>query len=339
LSSLYWTMQEVFPEVVVLPGPSARFLGARTKGTLTSDPAILVKQARLRNLRVDYVRDYYLFSNLSAERVRYLQSLLEQGKGVLINKDLRPICYFYDIVLWSAQYSPFLKDLFLHLQGLRVEWIFLLISAITLTLLWKGRRSPSPPLLWAVVVTGFSQIALEIIIILTFQIIYGYLYYTIGMIITAYMIGLALGSWLITAVIGRITRPLRLLVMVQAGVALYALGCLPLILGLHQGALSPALAHAMEGIFPFLTLVAGFLGGVHFPLANKVYLKEREEIGRIGGLIYGVDLAGSASGALVISVIILPIMGIAQGISLIVVMNLSAILCLGGIRAFGGSKG
>jgi spermidine synthase len=338
LSSLYWTMKGVFPEVVVLPGPSARFLGARTNGTLTANPGILVQRVRLRALSVDYVRDYYLFSNLSAERVRYLQSLLEQGRGAGINKDLRPICYFYDIVLWSAQYTPFLKDFFLQLQGLQVEWIFYLIAAITLILLWKGRRSPSPPLLWAVVVTGFSQIALEIILILAFQIIYGYLYYTIGMIITAYMIGVALGGWLITAVMGRITRPLRLLLMVQAGVALYALSCLPLILGLHQGAFPSSLAGAMEGIFPFLTLVAGLLGGLHFPLANKVYLGQQEAIGRIGGLIYGVDLAGSAGGALVISVILLPLVGIAQGISLIVVMNLSAILCLG-ITALGKGKG
>jgi spermidine synthase len=329
LSSLYWTMQEAFPEVVVLPGPEARFLGARTKGTLTSDPGVLVRRARLRNLSVDYVRDYYLFSNLSAERVRYLQSLLEQGKGAGINEDLRPICYFYDIILWSAQYTPLLKDWFVHMQGLRVKWIFYFIAAITLILLWQGRRSPSPSLLWAVAVTGFSQIALEIILILAFQIIYGYLYYTIGMIITAYMIGLALGGWLITAIMERIIRPLRLLLMVQAGVALYALGCLPLILVLHQGALSSSLAHAMERVFPFLTLVAGFLGGVHFPLANKVYLKQREGLGRIGGLTYGVDLAGSAGGALIISVILLPLVGIAQGISLIVVMNLSAILCLG----------
>ena len=338
LSSLYWTVQEAFPEVVVLPGPEARFLGARTKGTLTSDPSVLVRRARQRALSVDYVRDYYLFSNLSAERVRYLQSMLEQGKGAGINKDLRPICYFYDIVLWSAQYTPFLKDWFLYLQGLQVKWIFYLIAATTLILLWQGRRSASTPLLWVVAVTGFSQIALEVILILTFQIIYGYLYYTIGLIITAYMIGLALGGWCITAVMGRITRPLRLLLLIQAGVALYALGCLPLILGLHQGALPPFLANAMEGLFPFLTLVAGFLGGLHFPLASKVYLGQQKAIGRIGGIVYGVDLAGSAGGALVISVILLPLVGIAQGISLIVVLNLSAILCLG-ITALGKGKG
>jgi spermidine synthase len=329
LSSLYKTMKEVFPQVVVLPGPSARFLGARTKGTLTTDPAILIRQAAKRHLRVDYIRDYYLLSNLSAERVSYLQSILDQGKGVGINTDLRPICYFYDIVLWSAQYSPFLKDLFLHLQHLRVAWIFLLIAAITLILLWRASKSSSPPLLWAVAVTGFSQIALEIVLILAFQIIYGYLYYSIGMIITAFMIGLALGSWLITAAMERIASPLRLLLIIQVGVALYALSCLPLILVLHHGALPPLLARVMEKGFPVLTLGAGFLGGLHFPLASKVYLKQHTDIGRIGGLLYGIDLAGSASGALAISVILLPVLGIAQGISLVVAMNLSAILCLG----------
>jgi spermidine synthase len=278
---------------------------------------------------VQYVREYYLLFNLSAERVRYLRSLLEGGKGVAINRDLRPICYFYDIVLWSAQYTPILKRWFLWMLGLRVEWLFFLIAALTLLFLLRGRKRASAPLLWAVAVTGFSEIALEIILILCFQIIYGYLYYKIGMIITAYMIGLALGGWMITAVMGRITRPLRSLLMVQVGVALFAIALLPLILGLHQGVFPPWISHLMEMVFPFLTLIAGFLGGVHFPLANKVYLGEGEEIGRVGGLMNGVDLIGSAAGALVISIILLPIMGITQGISLIVALNLSAILCLG----------
>jgi spermidine synthase len=158
------------------------------------------------------------------------------------------------------------------------------------------------------------------------------------MIITAYMIGLALGGWMITAIMGRITRPLRSLLMVQAGMALYALGLLPLIQGLHQGVFHPWISRFMEISFPSLTLVAGFLGGVHFPLANKVYLGKRREIGRIGGLINGIDLIGSAVGALIISVILLPIVGISQGISLIVVLNLSAILCLG-MGAFREGKG
>jgi spermidine synthase len=329
LSSIYGSMRKVFPEVVVLPGPRARFLAARTKGILTAEPGILIRRALSRNLRLQYIRDYYLLFNLSPERVDYLRSILDREKGVPINKDLRPICYFYDTVLWSAQYTPALKRWFLWLLGLRVEWIFALIAAITLLLLWRGKRAASPLLLWAVAVMGFSAIALEIILILAFQIFYGYLYYTIGLIITAFMIGLALGGWMITVSMGRIIRPLRPLLMVQAGVALYAAGILLLILKLHQEISPASLAVAMEKGFPFLTLVAGFLGGIHFPLANKVYLGGREEIGRIGGLMYGIDLVGSAVGALVISVIIVPIVGIAQGVSLVIVLNLSAILCLG----------
>ncbi len=329
LSSIYWTMKEVFPEVVVLPGPVARFLGTGSEGILISDPGTLVQRARLRGLQLKYVREYYILFNLSPERVHYLRSILERGKGAGINKDLHPICYFYDIVLWSAQYTPLLKKWFVRMLGLRIEWVLCLLAIITLVLLWRGRRSSSAPLLWAVSVTGFSEIALEVILILAFQIIYGYLYYKIGVIITAYMIGLALGGWMITALLRDIRRPLRFLLMVQAGVPLYALGVLLFILGLHQGVFPTSFSRLMELIFPFLTLVAGFLGGVHFPLANKIYLGEREEIGRIGGLINGVDLLGSAAGALVISVILLPILGIEKGIYLIIALNLSAILVLG----------
>lgn len=214
------------------------------------------------------------------------------------------------------------------MMDLRMGWIVYVIAAITLLLFWRGRKQSSVPLLWAVAITGFSEIALEIILILSFQILYGYLYYKIGMIVTAYMIGLALGGWMITALLPRITRPLRSLLMVQAGVALYTVGILLLILGLHHGIFPFFVSRLMEGIFPFLTLVAGFLGGIHFPLANTVYLGGREEIGRIGGLTNGVDLVGSAAGALVMSVILLPIVGIAQGISIVVALNLSAIFCL-----------
>jgi spermidine synthase len=329
LRSIYWTMHEVFPEIVVLPGPAARFLGGVSEGVLVSDPEQLVQRIHLRGLKLDYVREYYLLFNLSAERVGYLRSILEQREGAGINRDLHPICYFYNIVLWSAQYTPVLKRWFVGMMDLRVKWILYVIAAITLFLFWRGRKQSSAPLLWAVGIAGFSEIALEIILILCFQILYGYLYYKIGVIITAYMIGLALGGLMITPLLPRITRPLRSLLMVQAGVALYAVGILLLILGLHHGICPSFLSRPMEGIFPFLTLVAGFLGGIHFPLANTVYLGGREEIGRIGGLTNGVDLMGSAAGALVISVILVPIVGIAQGISIVVALNLSAILCLG----------
>ncbi|RLB07232.1 MAG: hypothetical protein DRG50_03405, partial [Deltaproteobacteria bacterium] len=72
LSSIYWTMKEVFPEVLVLPGPAVRFLGARSQGVLSPDPMLLVQRAHLRKLELRYVREYYILFNLSAERVHYL---------------------------------------------------------------------------------------------------------------------------------------------------------------------------------------------------------------------------------------------------------------------------
>ena len=145
LSSIYWTMHEVFPEIVVLPGPEARFLGGVSQGVLVSDPNKLVQRIHQRGLQLHYVREYYLLFNLSAERVNYLRSILEQGEGVAINRDLHPICYFYNIVLWSAQYTTALKRWVLGMLNLRVAWILYLIAAITLLLFWRGRKRSSPP--------------------------------------------------------------------------------------------------------------------------------------------------------------------------------------------------
>ena len=328
LSSVYRTMMGEFPELLVLPGAAAKFLGARSVGILVSDPNVLVQRAQGRGLDLRYVREYYILDNLSPERIDYIQTILGQ-ETANINRDLRPICYFYNIVLWSAQYSPWIKTWFIQMLPMRVEWVGVLLAVITLILLWRGRRSRSSvPLLWAVLITGFSEIALEIMLILAFQILYGYVYYKIGMIITAYMIGLALGGWMMVRVLGQVRRPVRLLFVVQSGLTAYAFGILMLVVGLHRGGFPVPLADVLEVLFPFLTLLAGFFGGAHFPLASKIYLRKRMDIGRVGGLFNGVDLIGSAAGALVISVVLVPILGIVRGFYVIIALNLSALVIL-----------
>ena len=52
-------------------------------------------------------------------------------------------------------------------------------------------------------------------------------------------------------------------------------------------------------IFPLISVIAGFIGGFQFPLANKIYLNGKEEtVAWTAGLTYGVDLFGSCLGAL-----------------------------------------
>jgi len=84
----------------------------------------------------------------------------------------------------------------------------------------------------------------------------------------------------------------------------------------------------IEIFFPLLTALAGFLGGLHFPLANLAYLGEDTGVGATAGLVNGIDLLGSSIGALLAGIVILPILGIPQTLYFISALNLFAIFLL-----------
>jgi spermidine synthase len=338
LNSLHRSMSMAYRDVVVLPGATARFFGSMEAGTLVSDPEVLVNRIRERHLALKYVRGYYLLFNLSQDRQDYFRGILEAAKGIRINRDLSPSCYFYDIIHWSAQYTPSLKGIFLLIGRIESEWFLLPIAIVTALFFALARRKPQekalkPTVLYAVFVTGYSEMTLNVVLILAFQILYGYIYYKIAILITAYMIGLTLGSWHITPSLERIRKPLRVLMPIQGGLALYAILLLGIIILFHGSHSLSRISSIMEMGFPLLTLAAGYLGGLHFPLANGIYLAGGKDVGKVASLVYGVDLVGSSAGALSAGIILLPVLGISDTLYVIAALNLSALGLLGFIHA------
>jgi spermidine synthase len=78
--------------------------------------------------------------------------------------------------------------------------------------------------------------------------------------------------------------------------------------------------------FSVVSLLAGFLGGAHFPLANRILLAEQSQVGPTAGLVYGVDLLGSFLGCLLVGLVFIPSMGIYQTLFILALINLTAIL-------------
>ena len=76
--------------------------------------------------------------------------------------------------------------------------------------------------------SGFAASALEIVLLLAFQVLCGSLYHQVGVIVTVFMLGLALGAWLIN----RLTHLAETgLVLLAWAIAAYAV-LLPLALPL-----------------------------------------------------------------------------------------------------------
>ena len=175
---------------------------------------------------------------------------------------------------------------------------------------------------FAVGTAGFAGIALEIVMLLSFQVLYGYVYHIIGIIIASFMMGLIAGTVFMNRIIGGIKRDILAFSALALSVALYSL-ILPLLIG----------ASSFESawiILPALTAFAGFFVGAEFPLASKICMKEITNVGRTAGMLYGADLLGACGGALVTSSLLVPLFGITNVCVFAAMLNfISFILLIG----------
>ncbi len=248
-----------------------------------------------------------------------------------INSDFRPIGYYYTLIYWNMQARAdhaYALRWMLHVQP---WWILPLVGASLLTvggLRLLTRRKDSRPdahfaLFCAVFTTGLSTMALQIALLFSFQSIYGFVYEMVGLIVAIFMAGLALGTAL-THVFVRDKANMRTLALVQLLIAVFA-GVVAVALPRFAAVESPRLVFAL---FSAVTFGAGLLNGVDFPLATACCLRLRGGAEKATGIVYGVELFGACTGALLASVVVAPVLGLVACCLLATVANGSACLIL-----------
>jgi spermidine synthase len=99
------TLREVFPYVVAIPGDTIHFFAADEPNVLTGDPKILMARLRARNLHTQYVREYFIPFRMMPDRMIQVQQQLQPLAATPVNRDFAPIAYYFDVVLWSAQFK------------------------------------------------------------------------------------------------------------------------------------------------------------------------------------------------------------------------------------------
>jgi len=63
-----------------------------------------------------------------------------------------------------------------------------------------------------------------------------------------------------------------------------------------------------------------------------MYLKERRKVGMVAGLTYGADLFGACLGAVAVSALILPILGVNATCYAVSLVNLASLVVILGYR-------
>ncbi len=338
LRCLRATLGQVFADVLVIPGDTAVFIASNRPATLAASPSELVTRLRARRLRTAYVREYYLPFRLAPDRVADLERQLAPRGGTPVNRDFAPVAYYFDVVLWSGQFSGAYRRLFAALAAVPfrrvIELAVLFMVAVAGWLRWRTGNDRRGSAAFCVVAMGFTLLALEVVLLLGFQAIYGYVYQQLAVIIAAFMAGMALGSWQAMRRLREARSLQRWMLITQLLAALSPLLLCVILAGL--AAVQNAAWSALVGIaaFPLLALLAGVLGGYQFPLANRIFLEEPASAGP--GTLYALDLAGACAGALVISAYLVPVFGFLRTAELIALVNLvPAAMVVMSLRASG----
>ena len=296
-STVYRSLRKVFPNILIVPGDQQFYIGSEASLDYEIGERLAAK-----NIRTRYVKEDYLLASLSEDRLAAARQIVSLPTP--LNLDFRPASYFSLLDHWLSKFqSSLLLPLFIVLA---------IILAIVALLVQAPRRAP--PI--ALCVSGFSGMGLEIVLLIAFQVCYGFVYKQLGIIVTAFLIGTAVGgAWSVR----RIQTAHILMLRLDMLLSLFAFLLGPILIVL-QTTTNPVLIQVAPAIlFPGLTTLIGFLVGAQFPAAAKLTFSEVEET---ASTLYALDFLGAALGALLITTLVIPFIGIVNTCYLIGTLKL-----------------
>lgn len=195
------SLKEVFPRVAVIPGESLHLFAAAEPAALTEDPALLVSRLKSRNLQTLYVREYFIPFRMTPDRMDQIHALLAPAADTPINRDFHPAAYYFNGILWSAQFGHGYARLLEDAERISFSKVLAAVLGLSIALLLlfafaAPRRRARASAVWCVVAGGYALMTLQILLLLSFQAIFGFLYRELALLIGMFMAGVAAGSWL-----------------------------------------------------------------------------------------------------------------------------------------------
>ncbi len=171
--------------------------------------------------------------------------------------------------------------------------------------------------------SGFAALLYQTAWLRQFSIVFGTSEIAVATVLAAYMGGLALGSAIAGRYLHRITRPVLVYGILEAGIAISALA-VPFLLGAASavyvffmgGQPAPPDSSGMGQSFFYLTVAfivlaipTGFMGAT-LPLLIRHAVRTEKQIGSRVALLYAVNTGGAVLGTIVAGFFLLPALGL-----------------------------
>lgn len=289
------TLRERFERVLMLP--AARIVFLASDGPLSAEVAQRIES---HGVKTHFVRREYLEGTVTEERIAALRRAVRDDAP--INRDFNPVLYFRHLRYWMSQFQ------------VRFGMLVAAFGALGAVCAVRAR-----PVTLAVFSAGFAASALHVVLLLGFQVLFGCVYHRVGLIVTMFMAGLAIGAGMMNRRLDRWDRRgLAWLALLLAGYA----AALPAVLsGLGRAAAAPALDVALQIAVLLLALMPAVLVGMVFPLAGKAAFGG---VSATAARLYTADYLGAALGAMAVSTLLIPLWGVTAVCMLAAALNVAA---------------
>ena len=291
LSSIYNTLSQFYSDIIILPGNETYFICSDR--TLNYDiPARLNE----KSIETKYIQ-YYYQGNVTEERISQLRDSLDSKE--YINTDFEPRLLNIAFKAWFSKYGSTPRGFLIAVVC--IVFIYIIIMKKEEYILFSS---------------GMASMAVEMLVIYCFQIMYGYVYLKVGMLITAFLFGLLPG-----AAVGSAFRQKRYSeLIISEFFILGLLVCFYIWISFIRTDL-----HQIW--FILYCVLFSFFCGFQFPIVTGII---GEKTSPAAGCI-AADLAGAAAGTLLAGTLLVPLTGIQATVIIIIFIKItSSVLILFG---------
>ncbi len=316
-ASIYRSLVSVFPDTSVLPG-ATNVITASHK-PLPHSPESVERRFKERGIDTRMLSPPYIKYLYLNDRYREIEGTLKTAVSVA-NTDINPVCYRYALMIWLSKFFPALAVVDFSAAGneniFTGVWAWALWAMLALVFFFVRRRLKIHRYL-LVFTAGMLGTIAESVFLLHYQMKEGVLFQDIGLLITIFMAGLALGSLSVgrfTAGISRHEGRKRLW-----GIGLLSGFCLLTLAAFIMIRVGMAGIVETGGIL----LAAGFLVSGIFAYAGTVDV-ERQDV--LVSPLYAADIIGACLGSLAAGLVLIPVMGLAATAGLMLILAASAML-------------
>ncbi len=277
--SMVSTVKKVFPFVKAVPSFGAHILASSNKINLSS--RLILRRLKERKIKSS-IDPVYLKHRI--ERSSYFTEIFK--KKFEINTDNRPISVFLTSLIWQnieGRQSVFQGfQLFLYRYPYSLSCLLVFLPFVFLFF----KKHTGLSIMFSVSLAGMVG---EMCLIYIYQLVSGYIYSHLGLLLAFFMFGLSIGSFVFR------TK--------DKGLEPVALALLLLLLFLPY-AKNISLASFTLPFYLFMIGLLGFFVGSAFPLTVAKFGIEQSN------LVYSIDLLGGAVGAFISGALMLPLLGL-----------------------------